>query len=713
MPNSDAPTRALSFARRLGSARSRALLSAAFAGLLVLRAVFGAPTWLEVVVACAYGVALPWAMVRRARPRSGPGLPSVGQLDLELSTLAVVPCLLLATDLGSPMAAFSLGFAVLGMVLLAGFCSPWATALSCTLLGLSFALVHVALPELPVLPSLVTLGLLGVAALGTRMAVGQLESRYRARVRDHARRERTGMRSAARAYGLTPDRPAAEGGDPASDDLRLQSSLDEIRDSLSASLSLCRRALGATSVALLGLETDARTLQLRAASTTGPRISQGPFDSGEGVFGAALNDSAPLELVGPQAIRSLPYYETPGAVGHVVALPLRERGLARGLLVMDRERARPLSPPELETLNETARLVQRTVANERALIQLEEAKREQSKLYRAVERLNEANSEAAVIQAGVGSAREFAAFHFAAVTLLRSDGIQEICGVSGEGAEQLAGQTFQDSHGLVGMVTDSRQVLPYRGECEAGAQVVFSPKLDTPELASLLVLPLLVRKEVLGTLVLGSSETGAFGSAERMTLQVLARHVAVSLANARMVKRLEELATTDGLTGLLNKRSLIEVAQQKLLSAQRFSKSLSLLICDLDHFKRVNDTYGHDVGDRVIAGFARVLSRSKRETDAVGRFGGEEFVVVCEETDEAGARLLAERVRSELAATSFVTAKGTLRVTASIGAATCPLAPSDWDELFKAADEALYVAKRSGRDRVVAWSARRASQAAS
>ena len=348
----------------------------------------------------------------------------------------------------------------------------------------------------------------------------------------------------------------------------------------------------------------------------------------------------------------------------------------------------------------------RAVDNERVLQKLDRAKVEQGKLYRAVERLNEARTEAQVIEAGVSQAREFTAFHFAAVTLLRKNGEHEICAVSGDRAEELVGRTFRDSSGLVGMVVENRHALPYRGQCDAGVQVLFTKELAAPRLPSILVLPLLMHRDVLGTLVLGSNEPGGFGADVRLILQVLSRHISVSLANARMVKRLEELATTDGLTGLLNKRALTEMAKQKLRSAQRFKKPLSVLVCDLDHFKRVNDTYGHDVGDRVIVGFADVLRRTKRETDHVGRFGGEEFVVVCEQTDPDGAELLARRVRQELAATTFVTQDGPLRVTCSVGVATYPEGGADWEELFKSTDEALYASKRGGRDRVTSWSPR-------
>jgi len=108
----------------------------------------------------------------------------------------------------------------------------------------------------------------------------------------------------------------------------------------------------------------------------------------------------------------------------------------------------------------------------------------------------------------------------------------------------------------------------------------------------------------------------------------------------------------------------------------------------------------------VIKGLADVLRRVKRDTDAVGRFGGEEFVIVCEETDERGACLLAERVRQELAAVNFPTELGPLSVTCSVGVASFPAAGKTWEVLFKSTDDALYASKRGGRNRVTVWSPR-------
>jgi len=374
---------------------------------------------------------------------------------------------------------------------------------------------------------------------------------------------------------------------------------------------------------------------------------------------------------------------------------------------VDREANDPFTEQEEELLANATRFMLRAIENERVFIQLERAKAEQGKLYRAVDTLNTAYTEAQVIEACVSAAREFAAFDFAVVTLFdRATNEHEICAVSGEKADELVGQRFRHNSGLVSMVVANRHPLPYRGDYDPSRQVVFTRRLAPPSMPSLLVLPLVVHGRALGTLVLGSQRRGAFGEAVRPTLEVLASHVAVSLANARMFKRLEEMATTDGMTGLYNKRALVEMAAQKLKSSTRFKKPLSVLVCDLDHFKKVNDTYGHDMGDLVIRGFGDVLKRTKRDTDVVGRFGGEEFVVVCEETDCEGAALLAERIRSELESTSFHTESGPLKITCSIGVATFPQAGRDWDALFKATDEALYASKRGGRNRVTVWSPR-------
>jgi diguanylate cyclase (GGDEF)-like protein len=250
------------------------------------------------------------------------------------------------------------------------------------------------------------------------------------------------------------------------------------------------------------------------------------------------------------------------------------------------------------------------------------------------------------------------------------------------------------------MVVKNRHYLPYRGEFDATQQVLFTKRAKLRGMESLLVLPLVVREEPIGTLIVASRQKAAYPREVRETLQALGNQVAVALSNARAVRQLEELATTDGLTGCLNKRAFLEQLGQKLMAAERFGRKLSLIVTDLDHFKAVNDTYGHAVGDRVLQELGGVLKRMKRETDLVARFGGEEFCVLCEETDARGARLLAERVREQLGETELQTELGALKVTASLGVATFPDHAATAEELFSEGDKALYEAKALGRNRV-------------
>jgi diguanylate cyclase (GGDEF)-like protein len=180
----------------------------------------------------------------------------------------------------------------------------------------------------------------------------------------------------------------------------------------------------------------------------------------------------------------------------------------------------------------------------------------------------------------------------------------------------------------------------------------------------------------------------------------MANQLAVALANAESVRRLEQLATTDGLTGCLNKRAFLDELEKRLKVAERFGKKLSLIVTDIDHFKSVNDTYGHAVGDHVIRGLGEILRNLKRETDVVGRFGGEEFCILCEETDAHGAVQLAERVREQLRERVFESDIGKLHVTCSLGVAQFPEDAKHDKQLFEVADRALYTAKQTGRNKV-------------
>lgn len=170
----------------------------------------------------------------------------------------------------------------------------------------------------------------------------------------------------------------------------------------------------------------------------------------------------------------------------------------------------------------------------------------------------------------------------------------------------------------------------------------------------------------------------------------------------RLNKQLHDLARTDSLTGLANRREFDEAMAREVVRVTRHAMPLALLAMDLDHFKRVNDTYGHAAGDQVLREVAQILRSGTRVVDVVARLGGEELAVLMPHTVERDAAIVAERLREAIASHRFVLASGeTIRCTASVGvAATTRELPLDGIALLHAADTALYAAKTDGRNRV-------------
>lgn len=160
------------------------------------------------------------------------------------------------------------------------------------------------------------------------------------------------------------------------------------------------------------------------------------------------------------------------------------------------------------------------------------------------------------------------------------------------------------------------------------------------------------------------------------------------------------LAATDPLTGLCNRRSFLELAEQERVRSERYGFSMVLLLMDLDNFKRINDDYGHDIGDLVLKHVSRILRDTLRQSDLLARFGGEEFIALLPETSMDGALVIAERLRFHVAEAAIQAPGGFLSITISIGAAGFqPCGSMALDVLTKRADEALYVSKKEGRNR--------------
>ena len=201
-----------------------------------------------------------------------------------------------------------------------------------------------------------------------------------------------------------------------------------------------------------------------------------------------------------------------------------------------------------------------------------------------------------------------------------------------------------------------------------------------------------------GSLVIRGS---ALDADQVETARALVAHAAVALENARLHRLVEQQALVDALTGLANRRSLEDTLTSELARARRLDGELCLVLADLDHFKQVNDRFGHPAGDEVLRAFAHTLAGAIREGDVAGRWGGEEFALILVGVGVSGGIDLAERARRIVSARPVMTVRaGPVEITASFGVAACA-GGATIDQLIEAADSALYAAKRGGRNRVV------------
>ena len=224
---------------------------------------------------------------------------------------------------------------------------------------------------------------------------------------------------------------------------------------------------------------------------------------------------------------------------------------------------------------------------------------------------------------------------------------------------------------------------------------------SAPELDQLITLPFSLGFEPFGALIICSRDASSLGKDRLQVLSSAANHLALAMRNSLEFRKTKARADHDGLTRISNRHHFDTRLREEMKRHQRHKDELSLMMIDLDYFKSVNDTYGHQAGDMVLREVGRILNHTLRESDFPARYGGEEFVVILPQTKEEQAWMLAERLRDQIGQTLFRFQKKRFRVTASIGIAGLkPGALTPPECLVHNADQALYLAKTNGRNMV-------------
>jgi len=247
--------------------------------------------------------------------------------------------------------------------------------------------------------------------------------------------------------------------------------------------------------------------------------------------------------------------------------------------------------------------------------------------------------------------------------------------------------------GVLGRVAQSGS--PIRGRLgDGGLQPASGEPLD----AQVLAVPLERAPNVLGVLAVFAHGVDGFTADDEAALSTLAGQAAIAVENVLLHGEAKRMSITDPLTGLANFRSMSSTLNSEIERAVRFHRPLGLLMLDLDHFKTVNDTYGHARGDEVLRELSRRVSGQVREVDVFARYGGEEFVLILPETDREGVAAMARRICEVVRATPFHDGGPELQITISVGGASFPEDGSTAEALLRASDEAMYLAKRAGRN---------------
>lgn len=259
------------------------------------------------------------------------------------------------------------------------------------------------------------------------------------------------------------------------------------------------------------------------------------------------------------------------------------------------------------------------------------------------------------------------------------------------------------------LIDELRQYLPPR-RFAAGleTQLVYADGLGAPaeteglpsQIEDFLFVPIMAKGEVAGGLALTTPPGRQFTKDDQQTLHLIATHAYLVIENAWLYEEVKKLSITDGLTKAFNRRYLEDRLEQEFRRSQRHKTFLTAVMMDIDHFKRINDTYGHQTGDDVLRKLIELCRQVTRSTDIIGRYGGEEFIVLLPETDLLGGKCVAERLRKLVESQTITTDKGALQITISLGICTVPAEHVETPQQFvKQADEALYRAKQTGRNR--------------
>jgi diguanylate cyclase (GGDEF)-like protein len=427
---------------------------------------------------------------------------------------------------------------------------------------------------------------------------------------------------------------------------------------------------------------------------------------GRGAIGWAAKERKPCRYARLDPQRQRPdYYRADAAIRSLLAVPFIAGNRLEGVLCVDSARADALGDREEGLLALTAGCLQAQLEDLRQQRAIAQQNRDFSMLHAASQSLNSGLDLDRRLEAMTEMAQGIVQAETGLLCLVETgERRATIRVVRGGGMDRYVGHQFNLTDGLVSLVVKNRQPILLSQLSDDQPHRFFPLKSKIQMRArSFLGLPLIVQERVIGLLICASDQPSAFTALQQHLLSILCNQAAQAIADAQHHAEIKRQAAIDGLTNMFNHRAFHDRLDYEWKQMQRNGEPLTLMMIDLDHFKRVNDTYGHQTGDRILRQVSALLAKLARDSDTVGRYGGEEFAVLLPGTTAQQASKLAERIRKVVERTRFGPEGVAIQVTLSLGVASAPADAADADHLVSAADKALYWAKEHGRNRIALY----------
>jgi diguanylate cyclase (GGDEF)-like protein len=486
-------------------------------------------------------------------------------------------------------------------------------------------------------------------------------------------------------------------------DVTQQSDVHHTRDldtELSELMDIARLGLQADACVILLTDQYGALLRVRAMSGDPRELDEDAVIPVQGTIpGLVLSQGDPLVL--QKIDRSRPPFEYRRGRANIrscIAQPLYFEGKAIGVLIADSKKESTFDSDSENFLQKIAGQVTQAYRAAQNIAGIDRERTEFAAYYNVIKRFTQSQTLEEVIQITFDVAYAIVPHDSSLISFTEEDGTATIAAVA-KLPEKWVGLKFKENESLAGGVVAVGKPL-VKSSFQELKKPPYHPECRVRGLKSFIILPLTVHDRVVGTLAIFWAKENAFTQYDCKFLEVVAIHAANSLASARLHNQLEQHATTDGLTSLPNHRVFQMRLDEEIKRFQRIQLPLCLILMDIDHFKKVNDTYGHPVGDLVLQKLSKLLKGSIRDSDLAARYGGEEFALILPNTKAAGAWNFADRLRRQIAAHKIKYAQGTLSISISLGIASFPEDGANKAALITAADKALYFSKENGRNRV-------------